>query len=103
MDLGGGNLGDDGVFGESGASHKMEDLPSVFRQTGGSVRHESLALCASDFGTQVGLVTLTVNAVVACAFWSIAGDNNIADDHGGDVRADGFHDGCSFMSRNTEM
>ena len=101
MDLGGRNLGDDCVLGKSRTSHEVKDLLSVFGQPRGSVRHESLALCASDLGTQVGLVALTVNAVVAGTLGSIARDNDISDGNRGNVGPDGFHNGSSFMSRNT--
>ena len=55
--------------------HEVEDLLSILRKTGSSVRHKTLSLSCSDLRAKVGLVTLAKNAFLLTAFRSCANNN----------------------------
>ena len=53
-DFGEGDLRHDGVFGEGGSSHVVEELFAVEREAGGSVGHDAFSLSCSDGLAEVG-------------------------------------------------
>jgi len=64
-DLDNGDVSHDGVLGEGGTTHEVEDGLSPAGEAGGAVGHEPLALGGADDGTQVRLGAAAVLALLA--------------------------------------
>lgn len=50
-----GDVRDDGVLGEGGGAHEVEEILALALESGGAVGHHTSALCRSDLAAEVGL------------------------------------------------
>lgn len=62
-----GDIGDDGVLGEGGATHEVEKLLTLALESRSSIRHDTLALGGPNLAAEVGLARLAEFALFA--FW----------------------------------
>ena len=60
-----GDIGDDGVLGEGGGSHEVEEILALALEAAGAVRHDTLALGRADLAAEVGLSRLAELALLA--------------------------------------
>lgn len=75
-DLGGhrddGDVGDDGVLGEGGGTHEVQDVLAASLEAGGTVGHNTPALGGTDLAAEVGLARLaelTLTAFGGAILW----------------------------------
>lgn len=78
----------------------MEDGLAVFGESGGAVRHHSLALSGSNLRAEVSFVTLTEDAIILEALRGIARDNSITNLNISDTLADAFNNTCGFVTQD---
>mmetsp|Transcript_5863 Transcript_5863/g.24238 ORF Transcript_5863/g.24238 Transcript_5863/m.24238 type:complete len:407 (+) Transcript_5863:165-1385(+) len=101
VDLRGGYLRDDGVFGKGGASHEVKNFfPVDGGEAGGPVGHDALALRAPDGGAEVGLGARAKDARGPVALRGVARDDVIAGRHRRHAGADGFDNRASLVAQN---
>ena len=62
-----GDVRDDGVLGECGGAHEVEEVLALALEARGAVGHDALALGCADLAAQVGLARLAELALLA--FW----------------------------------
>jgi hypothetical protein len=60
-----GDIGDDGVLGEGGGSHEVEEILALALKSRGAVGHQTLTLGGSDLAAKVGLSGLAELALLA--------------------------------------
>lgn len=60
-----GDIGDDGVLGESRSTHEVQDVLAAGLEAGGAVGHHTLTLGGTDLAAQVGLARLAELAFTA--------------------------------------
>lgn len=60
-----GDVGDNGVLGECGGSHEVEEVLALALEARRAVRHDALALSGANLAAQVGLAGLTELAFLA--------------------------------------
>ena len=101
-DLRDGHLGDDGVLGEGGAAHKVEDLNLLAvldgREAAGAVEHDAQVLRLVGGGAEVGLLREAVLAAAALA--NVEGDDVVTDGNGGDALADALNDTSALVAED---
>lgn len=96
--LGDGDLRQYRVFAEGGGAHVVIDGLAIFREAGGAVRHQPLALGGADLLAEVGLAGFAEFALAALG--SVERDHVIADFDAGDPFADGFDDAAPLVAEN---
>ena len=62
-----GDVGDNGVLGEGGCSHEVEEVLALAPEARSAVGHDTLSLCGTDLSAEVGLARLAELAFLA--FW----------------------------------
>jgi hypothetical protein len=60
-----GDVGDDGVLGESRAAHEVQEILALALEARGTVGHHTLALCGANGGAEVSLARLAELALFA--------------------------------------
>jgi hypothetical protein len=60
-----GDVGDDGVLGESRAAHEVQEILALALEARGAVGHHTLALCGANGTAEVGLARLAELALLA--------------------------------------
>jgi hypothetical protein len=60
-----GDVGDNGVLGECGCAHEVEEVLALALEARGAVGHDTLTLCCADLAAQVGLAGLAELALLA--------------------------------------
>ena len=60
-----GDVGDDGVLGEGGGAHEVENVLALALEAGRAVWHHALALGGSDLAAEIGLSGLAELALLA--------------------------------------
>lgn len=60
-----GDIGDDGVLGEGGGTHEVQQILAASPETRSSIRHDTLTLSGTNLTTQVGLAGLAELALTA--------------------------------------
>ena len=60
-----GNVGDDGVLGESRGAHEVKKVLALALKARGAIGHDTLALGCSDLATEIGLARLAELALFA--------------------------------------
>lgn len=59
------DIGHDGVLGEGGGAHEVQEVLAAGLETGGTIRHNTLTLGSTDFTTEVRLARLAELALAA--------------------------------------
>jgi len=99
VDLHDGDLCADGVLREGRAAHEVEDLLAILGgETGGAIRHETLALGCANLGAEVGLGRSAVLA--SLAFGSVGGNNHVTDLNGGNALTNGLNNTSTLVTEN---
>ncbi len=96
--LGDGDFRQYRVFAEGGGAHVMIDGLAIFREAGGAVRHQPLALGGTDLLAEVGLAGFAEFALAALG--GVERDHVIAHLDAGDPFADRFDDAAPFVTEN---
>jgi hypothetical protein len=60
-----GDVGDNGVLGESRAAHEVQEILALALEARGAVGHHTLALCSANSTAEVGLARLAELALLA--------------------------------------
>lgn len=60
-----GDIGDNGVLGEGGSTHEVQQVLSAGLEAGSAIGHNTLTLCSPNLTTQVGLAGLAELALTA--------------------------------------
>ena len=60
-----GDVGNNGVLGEGGGSHEVEEVLALALEARGAVGHDTLTLCCADLAAEVGLARLAELALLA--------------------------------------
>ena len=92
------DVGDDGVLGEGGGAHEVEDVLATGAEAGGAVGHHTLALGGADLAAKVGLAGLAELALLALG--GVESDDVVAGLHVGDALADGLDDTGTLVSED---
>ncbi|VXA88758.1 conserved hypothetical protein [Aeromonas veronii] len=96
--LGDGDLRQYRVFAKGGGAHVVIDGLTIFREAGGAVRHQPLALGGADLLAEVGLAGLAEFALAALG--GVERDHVIPHLDAGDPFADGFDDTAPLVTEN---
>jgi hypothetical protein len=75
-------------------------LAITVRKARRAVRHETLSLCAANFGTEICFGTLTKNTRRFAALWRIGGNDVIAHGHTHDAGTDRFDNAPGFVTKD---
>lgn len=93
-----GELGNDGVLSESGATHKVQDVLTLALESGSPIRHHTLTLGSSHTTTEIGLSRLAEFAFPALS--SVERDNVVANLDVINPLADRLDDTTTLVSKD---
>lgn len=93
-----GDVGDDGVLGEGGGAHEVQQVLALALEARGAVGHDALALGGANLAAQVGLARLAELALLALG--GVEGDDVVAGLHVGDALADGLDDTGTLVTED---
>lgn len=93
-----GDVGDDGVLGEGGGAHEVQEVLALALEARGAVGHDALALGCADLAAEVGLAGLAELALLALG--GVEGDDVVAGLHVGDALADGLDDAGALVAED---
>mmetsp|Transcript_24028 Transcript_24028/g.61353 ORF Transcript_24028/g.61353 Transcript_24028/m.61353 type:complete len:362 (+) Transcript_24028:330-1415(+) len=102
VDLGDGDLGEDGVLGEGRAAHEVPDGTAVLlqREARRAVGHHALSLRAADLRAEVSLWRHTEDTITSLALRRVAGHDDIAHRDGCDALANRLHNSRGLVSKD---